>query len=110
MEDEDYSEEYLNGYNHGYEDCEQDFLTKKLEGQDELSEEELALQLEKGIEEGFMKAKMHLADLLEAYSRLDERNEEHLKIINNQIFTLKHAVDYLNAKKLDEPYYKIPWL
>tara|TARA_A100000164_G_C21655417_1_gene652335 strand:+ start:87 stop:425 length:339 start_codon:yes stop_codon:yes gene_type:complete len=110
--DEDYTEEYLEAYNHGYEDCEQDFADKKIQNLDNLNildEEELKIEYDKGIEEGFSIAKQHLHDLLEAYSRLEDVNPRKKDLINNQILTIKYSIDYLNAKVNDKPFYDIPW-
>ena len=112
--DEDYSEEYLEAYNHGYEDCEQDFADNK-KGQNSnslsvLDEEELKIEHDKGIEEGFNIAKQHLHDLLEAYSRLEYTDPRKKELINNQILTIKYSIDYLNAKVDEKPFYNIPWI
>jgi hypothetical protein len=112
--DEEYTEEYLEAYNHGYEDCEQDSIeNKKNNNSDSLSildEEELKIEFDRGVEEGFSKAKRHLSDLLEAYSQLESGSAKRRDLINNQIITIKYSIDYLNAKTNKEPFYDIPWV
>ena len=82
MDSEDFSEEYLRGFNDGYSEAEEDLIANNFST--ELHKEELDLNYAKGRQEGMRFCIGALGDLLNNYSCIETDDPVKLESIKNQ--------------------------
>lgn len=108
MDSEDFSEEYLRGFNDGYSEAEEDLIANNFST--DLHKEELDLNYAKGRKEGMRFCIGALGDLLNNYSCIETDDPVKLESIKNQILAIKYAMDYIQSLKEETEFNNQPWL
>lgn len=110
MEEEDnFSDEYLRGYNDGYAEAEEDLIESNFSS--ELNSEQLDLEFIKGKEEGVRFARSALADVLNKYSEIEcENDQDRALLVKNQILAIKYALDYIASLDQNTEFSQNPWV
>jgi hypothetical protein len=109
MEDDDnFSEEYLEGFNAGYSEAEEDLISSNFSA--ELNEEELNLKFDKGKQEGIKFCQGALGEVLNKFSEIESSDEGKQLLIRNQILAIKYAIDYIHSLKTNKKFTQQPWL
>lgn len=105
----EHSEDFLDGYNQGYQDAEEDFASGELIK--ELNKEQLEIEFLKGKEEGVKQCEGCLRQILSDYSNIEPTDDEHKALlVRNQILAIKYALDYITTKKDNLDFTRMPWL
>jgi len=104
-----FSEEFLEGYNQGYQEAEEDFLSGTYN--EEFKKEELDIEFNKGKEEGIKECMACLRQILNDYSTIDcGDDKEKALLVRNQILAIKYGLDFITSKKDKVDFDGMPWL
>lgn len=108
-DDDNFSDEYLRGYNDGYAEAEEDLIESNFST--ELNSEQLDVEFLKGKEEGVRFARSALADVLNKYSEIEcENDKNRALLVKNQILAIKYAIDYIASLDKDTEFSQNPWV